>query len=129
MAASGDAARQGAHVIDADGVNFYYETQGQGDPLVLLHAGSLTADMWQPYLAGFVTRFRVVTPDMPNHGRSSSPKRALSYSRLADEIVAFIHALDLKRPSIVGFSDGGQVALEIGIRYPTLPRSIAMGGV
>jgi pimeloyl-ACP methyl ester carboxylesterase len=129
MAASQDTANRGDHVIETNGVNFYYEADGQGDPLVLLHAGSLTGEMWQPYLTGFAARYRVITPDMPSHGRSGKPKRALSYRQLADEIVAFMQALDLREPVIVGFSDGGQVALEIGIRYPTLPRSIAMGGV
>ena len=129
MASSADATSQGGRVIEANGVTFYYEVYGEGQPLLLLHAGSLNGDMWQPYLAGFVTRFRVVTPDLPNHGRSGKPERQLSYRQLADEIVAFIRALELVRPVIVGFSDGGQVALEIGIRYPELPHSIAMGGV
>jgi pimeloyl-ACP methyl ester carboxylesterase len=115
--------------MEAAGVNIYYETHGQGQPLLLLHAGSLTADMWQPYLAGFAERYRVITPDMPDHGRSSHPKRTMSYRQLADEIVAFIRALDLHKPLIAGFSDGGQVALEIGMRHPALPQSIVMGGV
>jgi pimeloyl-ACP methyl ester carboxylesterase len=129
MAVSADAANQKGHVIEAKGVHFYYEVHGEGKPLLLLHAGSLTGDMWQPYLAGFVKQFCVITPDLPNHGRSGKPKRVLSYRQLADEVVAFIEALDLGRPLIVGFSDGGQIALEIGMRYPTLPHSIAMGGV
>lgn len=129
MASSQSTAGRRGHLIDANGVNFYYEATGQGDPLVLLHAGSLTGEMWRPYLAGFAARYRVITPDLPNHGRSGKPKRALSYRQLADDIVAFMQALDLRRPVIVGFSDGGQVALEIGMRYPALPRSIAMGGV
>jgi pimeloyl-ACP methyl ester carboxylesterase len=129
MAKSADAASHGGHIIEADGVDFYYEVHGEGQPLLLLHAGSLTGDMWQPYLAGFATRFRVIAPDLPNHGRSGKPERPLSYRQLADEIVAFIRALELARPVIVGFSDGGQIALEIGIRYPNLPQSLAMGGV
>ncbi|HSC07034.1 MAG TPA: alpha/beta hydrolase, partial [Steroidobacteraceae bacterium] len=129
MVLPADAASQGGHVIDANGLSFYYEVHGEGQPLLLLHAGSLTGDMWQPYVAGFVTRFRVITPDLPNHGRSAKPERPLSYRQLADEIVAFTRALELVRPVVVGFSDGGQVALEIGIRYPTLAHAIAMGGV
>jgi pimeloyl-ACP methyl ester carboxylesterase len=129
MAISADAASQGGHVVEANGVNFYYEVHGEGQPLLLLHAGSLSGDMWQPYLAGFVSRFRVIAPDLPNHGRSGNPERPLSYRQLADEIVAFIRALELVSPVIVGFSDGGQVALEIGMRYPAVPHSIALGGV
>jgi pimeloyl-ACP methyl ester carboxylesterase len=124
-----DEATHNGQMVEANGINIYYESHGQGDPLLLLHAGSLSGDMWQPYLAGFVEHYRVITPDMPGHGRSGKPKRTMSYRQLAEDIVAFIHALDLGRPLIAGYSDGGQVALEIGIRYPTLPKSIALGGV
>ena len=120
---------QHGHIAEANGISIYYESHGHGDPLLLLHAGSLTGDMWQPYLAGFAERYRVITPDMPGHGRSGNPTGAMSYRQLADDTVAFIQALDLREPLIAGFSDGGQVALEIGMRHPTLPKSIAMGGV
>lgn len=59
-----DTATQRGHVIQADGVNVYYEVHGQGKPLLLLHAGTLTAEMWQPYLAAFAEHYRVITPDM-----------------------------------------------------------------
>ncbi|HVH25284.1 MAG TPA: alpha/beta hydrolase [Vicinamibacterales bacterium] len=130
MSSSRDAANRGGHLIEANGVSIYYELHGQGDPLLLLlHAGSLTGDMWQPYLPAFAERYRVIVPDLPGHGRSGKPARAMSYRQLADDIVAFLLALDLRKPVIVGFSDGGQVALEIGMRHPTLPQSIVMGGV
>ena len=129
MATSHDAGRQGGQLVEADGVTFYYQTHGQGQPLLLLHGGSLTGDMWRPYLAKFAERYRAVVPDMPSHGRSSSRAGALSYRQLADDIVAFARALDLDNPLIVGYSDGGQVALEIGMRYPMLPQSIVIGGV
>jgi pimeloyl-ACP methyl ester carboxylesterase len=107
----------------------YYETHGQGEPLLLLHAGTLSADMWQPYLAAFTAHYRVIAPDMRGHGRSDNPTGAMSYRQLADEVVAFTRALDLHKLPIAGFSDGGQVALEIGMRYPDLPRSLIVGGV
>ena len=129
MAPVNPTVRQHGQTIETNGVNIYYESHGQGEPLVLLHGGSLTGDMWQPYLAGFAERYRVITPDLPGHGRSSNPADTMSYQHLADDIVAFIHALDLRKPLIAGFSDGGQVALEIGMRHPTLPQSIALGGV
>jgi pimeloyl-ACP methyl ester carboxylesterase len=52
----------------------------------------------------------------------------LSYRLLADDVAELVHALDLRKPLIAGFSDGGQVALEIGMRYPDLPRAIVVGG-
>ena len=129
MASSGDIASRPGHVIRVDGVSIHYEVHGRGEPLLLLHAGSLTAEMWQPYLAVFAEHYRVIAPDMRGHGRSDNPTGAMTYRQLADETVAFVRALDLHRPLIAGFSDGGQVALEIGMRHPDLPRAIVMGGV
>ena len=128
MTAAEDMATQRGHVIEANGVNIWYEVHGQGDPLLLLHAGTLTADMWQPYLSALVKHFQVITPDFRGHGRSAKPAGAMSYRLLADDMAAFIRAVDLHNPSIAGFSDGGQVALEIGMRYPHLPRCIVVGG-
>jgi len=128
MTPSQDAATERGHVIQANGVNFHYEVHGDGKPLLLLHAGTLSGKMWQPYLAAFAEHYRVITPDMRGHGRSDNPKGAMTYRQLADEIVAFIRALDLRKPLIGGFSDGGQVALEIGMRHPDLAQALIVGG-
>ena len=53
----------------------------------------------------------------------------LSYQIMADDLAALILALDLKKPFIFGYSDGGQIALDLGIRYPALPRALVLGGV
>ena len=58
MAPVNPTVRQHGQTIETNGVNIYYQTHGQGEPLVLLHGGSLTGDMWQPYLAGFAERYR-----------------------------------------------------------------------
>lgn len=129
MAPSQDAATQNDHVVRVDGVNFYYEVHGQGPDLLLLHAGSLSADMWRPYLAAFAEHYRVIAPDMRGHGRSDNPKGAMSYRQLADEMAAFMLALGLHKPLVAGFSDGGQVALEIGMRYPDRVQALILGGV
>jgi pimeloyl-ACP methyl ester carboxylesterase len=115
-------------MIQVNGVKLYYEVHGHGTPLLLLHAGSLTCESWQPYLAAFEQHYRVFTPDSRGHGRSDSPPDTLSYRLLADDVAGLVHALDLHKPLIVGFSDGGQVALEIGMRYPNLPRALVVGG-
>ncbi len=70
----------------------------------------------------------MITPDTPGHGRSATPSGGLSYPGLADDIAAFAEALDLRKPLIAGYSDGGQIALELGIRHPELPRALVLGG-
>jgi pimeloyl-ACP methyl ester carboxylesterase len=94
----------------------------------LIHGGALTAASWQPYLDGFAKHFRVITPDSRGHGRTSNPAGSLSFRLLADDMAALVQALDLDRPMIFGYSDGGQVALEIGMRYPDLPGALVVGG-
>ena len=69
-------------------------------------------------LPELVDRFRVIVPDSRGHGRSTNESGALSYALLADDIAALIAALELDRPVVGGYSDGGQVALELAVRHP-----------
>jgi pimeloyl-ACP methyl ester carboxylesterase len=119
---------QRGQYIQANGLNIYYEEYGQGKPLLLIHGGALTADSWQPYLAAFAKHYRVITPDTRGHGRTANPTGSISFRLLADDVAALVHALDLQKPLIYGYSDGGQVALEIGMRYPDLLQALVVGG-
>jgi pimeloyl-ACP methyl ester carboxylesterase len=114
--------------IQANGLDIYYEEQGQGSPLLLIHGGALSGESWQPYLAAFAARYRVITPDSRGHGRTANPSGAMSYRLMADDMAALIGALGLAKPLICGYSDGGQVALEMGMRYPDLPQALIVGG-
>lgn len=116
------------HYVQANGLDIYYEELGRGKPLLLIHGGALTGDSWQPYLAAFAKHFRVITPDSRGHGRTANPTGSMSFGLLAADMVALAQALDLQRPLIYGYSDGGQVALEIGMRYPDLPGALVVGG-
>jgi pimeloyl-ACP methyl ester carboxylesterase len=94
----------------------------------LIHAGTLSCDSWQPYLASFAEHYRVITPDSRGHGRSDNPSGEMSYQLLADDMAAFVQALELRKPLIAGYSDGGQIALEVGMRYPDLAQCLIVGG-
>jgi pimeloyl-ACP methyl ester carboxylesterase len=121
--------RQG-YYIQANGLEIYYEEHGLSDskPLLLLHGGALTGNSWQPYLSAFAEHFRVVTPDTRGHGRTNNPTGSMSFRSLADDVAALVRALDLQKPLIFGYSDGGQVALEVGMSYPGLPQALVVGG-
>src|SRR5438874_1896126 len=117
--------------IQANGLDVYYQEHGpsDGQPLLLIHGGILTSDSWRPYLAAFAEHCRVIAPDSRGHGRTNNPSgSSLSFELLADDMAALSHALGLRKPLIVGYSDGGQVALEIGMRYPNLPQALVIGG-
>jgi pimeloyl-ACP methyl ester carboxylesterase len=128
MALHPDKTTRQGQIVQANGVNMHYCVHGQGEPLVLLHAGTLDADSWRPYLEAFAARYQVFTPDSRGHGRSDNPAGEMSYRLLADDMAAFMQALDLRRPLIAGYSDGGQIALEIGMHYPELPQCLIVGG-
>jgi pimeloyl-ACP methyl ester carboxylesterase len=119
---------QNGHYVHANGVDIYYEEHGQGKPLLLIHGGTLTAESWQSYLAAFAEHYRVITPDSRGHGHTANPLGQMSYRLLADDMVAFVQALELQKPLICGYSDGGQIALEIGMRYPDLPQALVVSG-
>jgi pimeloyl-ACP methyl ester carboxylesterase len=122
----GILAGQGQY-IQVNGLNMYYEEYGDGGPLILLHGGTSTLETWQPFLPIFVPHFRVITPDSRAHGRTNNPAGELSYHQMADDVVALIQALNLEKPLIFGYSDGGQIALELGIHYPDLCGALVIG--
>ena len=116
-----------AGMVEANGLKIFYEEWGAGEPLVLLHGATVTHSMWSAVIPTLAARFRVIAPDLRGHGRTNNPTGEFTYRLLADDIAAFIEALDLGPPNVCGWSDGGQVALELGMRYPSLARSLVVG--
>lgn len=114
--------------IEANELKIYYETYGEGEPLLLVHGGTATGRSWASHLPAFAEHFRVFTPDSRGHGRTDNPTVELGYRLMADDVAALVGALGLHRPLILGYSDGGQIALELGMRYPGLVRALVLGG-
>jgi pimeloyl-ACP methyl ester carboxylesterase len=117
-----------AKYIEADGLKIYYEVHGEGEPLLLVHGGTATSQSWASHLPAFTEDFRVFAPDSRGHGRTDNPSSELSYRVMADDAAALVGALGLQRPLVLGYSDGGQIALELGLRYPGLASALVLGG-
>jgi pimeloyl-ACP methyl ester carboxylesterase len=111
----------------ANGAVLYHEEHGRGEPLILIHGGLSTSAQWKPVIPRLADGFRVITPDSRGHGRSNNPAGRLSYARIADDIAALIRALGLRRPVVGGWSDGGQVTLELGVRHPGAAGALIVG--
>ena len=97
----------------------YYATYGDGPPVILLHGGMGNGDHFAFQLPALVEDHRVVVIDSRGHGRSALPKQKLSYHRMAEDVVAVMDALRLERAALVGWSDGGSIALDVAIHHPT----------
>ena len=120
---------QNGQYIKANGLNIYYEEFGDGEPLIVLHGGMGIGKNFEPLIPAFSEQFRVITPDSRGHGRTDNPSGELSYRLMADDMAALINALKLDQPLICGWSDGGQIALELGMHYPELIRGMVAGAV
>jgi pimeloyl-ACP methyl ester carboxylesterase len=103
---------------EVNGINLYFETHGAGRPMVLLHGGLGSGEMFAPVLPALGERHQVVTPDLQGHGRTADIDRPLDMRLMADDIAALIDHLGLDKPDLVGYSLGGGVALHTAAKYP-----------
>jgi pimeloyl-ACP methyl ester carboxylesterase len=94
---------------------------------VLIHGGLVSSALWEPHLPDLTDDLRVITPDSRGHGHSTNPSGQLSYAQLADDVAALIAALGLVHPVVGDYSDGGQVALELGARRPYAAGALIVG--
>lgn len=122
------STRAAGRQIDINGASLYVEEQGTGDPLVLVHGGFVSSAMWAGVAPLLAAQYRVITFDSRGHGRSTNPGGTLLYEQFADDTAALIEALELDRPFVGGWSDGGEAALQFGSRHPGRARGLIAGG-
>lgn len=101
----------------ADG-EIHYEVAGQGHPLILVSGLNGVARYWDPQLAEFSARYRVITYDQRGTGTSDHKQREFSVDRMAHELVALMDALKIERAHIVGMSTGGAIGQTLAIEEP-----------
>ena len=111
---------------EVNGLNLYYETHGAGRPLVLLHGGLGSGEMFGPVLPLLAQRHQVVAVDLQGHGRTADIDRPIDVRLMADDIAALIEHLALASPDVVGYSLGGGVALQTAAKYPSKVRRLVV---
>jgi pimeloyl-ACP methyl ester carboxylesterase len=115
---------QQGQYIDVNGVRTYYEVDGAGEPLVLLHGGLCTIETLAGLRAGLAPHYRVYLPERRGHGRTPDVEGGFSYEVFANDTIAFMDALGLTWAHVVGFSDGATVGLLVAVRRPDLVRTL-----
>jgi len=111
---------------EVNGINLYFETHGTGRPLILLHGGLGSGEMFGPVLSALAERHQVIAVDLQGHGRTADIDRPIDLQFMADDIAALIDHLGLDKPDVVGYSLGGGVALQTAAQYPTKIRRLVM---
>lgn len=101
-----------------DGAKIHYTSYGRGDALLFLHGGLAFSDYWANQVKPFAKNYRVILIDSRGHGRSTSDDKQITYERMEKDIIAVLDQLGIQKASVVGWSDGGIIALVMGINHP-----------
>jgi pimeloyl-ACP methyl ester carboxylesterase len=99
-----------------NGINLYYEIHGTGKPLIMLHGGFGTFEMFSPFSPTLAQNHQVIGVDLYGHGRTTLTDRPIRLEHMADDIAGFIHHLGFEKADLLGYSLGGAVALQTAIR-------------
>jgi pimeloyl-ACP methyl ester carboxylesterase len=112
--------------ISTNGIQLYYEDQGQGPPLVLIHGlGSSTRD-WEAQVSEFSKSYRVITLDLRGHGQTDKPAGPYSIPMLAADVKGLLHTLALPPVHLVGLSLGGAVAFQFVLDCPSSVKTLTI---
>lgn len=114
--------------VDAGGLSTYYEAEGTGEAVMLLHGGFVTIETWAAQRAALAARFRVYLPERRGHGRTPDVPGRTGYDLMAADTIAFMDAVGLPSAHLVGWSDGGVVALEIALDHPERVTKLVLVG-
>lgn len=113
--------------IQLNGQVIYYEKSGEGSPVILIHGNGETHKIFQVLVSELSKKHTVYALDSRGHGLSGQTER-FHYADMAEDVAAFVHALDLVSPAFYGFSDGGIIGLIAAAKYPELFSALAVSG-
>ncbi len=128
--AYGQAAAVQSGYAPVDGLRMYYEVHGNlhgpDQPLVLIHGGLGSGEMFGDILPLLSKNRPVITLDLQGHGRTADINRAMSYEAMADDVAALAVYLKIQKIDVMGYSVGGEVALRVAIQHPEIVRKLVV---
>lgn len=116
VACSGDAEH--GRRIHVRGIQMYYEIHGHGLPLLLVHGGAGNGMQFEHQLPAFTPRYRCIVPDCCAQGRTTDRNGPLTYHEMAEDMIALLDHLHVKQVDIMGWSDGGNIGLDMAMHHP-----------
>ena len=113
-------------VARVNGIELGYQIFGKGKPLVLLHGGFGSVEMFGPNVELLAAGRQVIGVDMQSHGRSPAADRPMRFEAMADDVAALVRALGLEHAAVMGFSLGGAVGLRMAIQHPEMVERLVL---
>ncbi|NME69877.1 alpha/beta fold hydrolase [Flammeovirga aprica] len=118
------------HFVNTRNIKLYYEVYGEGEPLLLLHGNSQSIKDFAAQIPELSKKYKVIAVDTRGHGQSTEDGTPLSYELFADDMLALINHLKIDKVNVLGWSDGGNTALIMGMKAPeNLNKLAVMGAV
>lgn len=115
------------HYTMVNGLKMYYEIQGNGNPLVLLHGGGSTIETtYGRILSELAKEHRLIAIELQAHGHTPDINRPLSFEQDADDVASLLEQLKIPKADFMGFSNGGTTCLQIAIRHPKIVNKLVL---
>ncbi len=108
--------------------DIYYEIYGKGYPLIMLHGNGESMLYFHNQINVFSEKYQLVLIDTRGHGQSSFGRLSLDFNLFADDVIAVMDELKIDMAHILGFSDGGNTAIALALRYPQRVRTLILNG-
>lgn len=115
-----------ARLASVNGIQLAYQKFGEGDPLVLLHGGFGSVEMFGPNVQALAAGRQVIGVDLQSHGRTPIANRPMRFETMADDIAALIRQIGFEKADVLGFSLGGGVALRTAIQHPDVVNRLVL---
>ncbi len=123
--AATDPAKSGR--VSANGIDYYYEIHGAGEPLLLLHGGLGSIDMFDGNVLPALAKTRqVIAVDLHGHGRTTLGDRPIDLKDIGNDLAVVLDRLGYKQVDVAGYSFGGGAGLRLAIQHPTRVRRLVV---
>ena len=99
-------------------IQLHYVEQGQGEPLILLHGNGESCDYFEHQIPRFAKDYRVIAIDTRGHGQSPRGEKPFTIVQFAEDLYDFMDQNAIGKAILLGFSDGGNIALTFALKYP-----------
>lgn len=132
LSRSANAAAEKGERVNLGDISIYVEQHGKLDskdaPIIFLHGGLGSARSWGHQVEFFSKSYRVITPESRGQGRSTDSNATLTYHLMAEDMIHLMDKLNIPSAYIVGWSDGGNIGIDMAIHHPTRVKKLVAYG-